>query len=163
MIWITKDTFCHITYLVLNFLFPLALELAKTNQVHGIARFRDDSVKRLLEDIGVTIITKDVITNRWEDVPQITIMYCLNYLCPHASPTLTPTGRSDTIRAVNFDDVFLPPAHVPAQPDTSHKAQHNQTHQNSPCIDVAEQPTSTVAEEFLLQSLLHQPTQIQPA
>jgi NAD(P)-dependent dehydrogenase (short-subunit alcohol dehydrogenase family) len=30
--------------------FSLALELAKTNEVHGIARFRDESVRRLLED-----------------------------------------------------------------------------------------------------------------
>lgn len=72
------------------------------------------------------------------------------------------TGKSDTIRAVNFDNVFLPPVHVPAQSNTSHKAQHSQTHQNSSCIDVAGQSTSTVAEEFLLQSLLHQLTQIQP-
>jgi len=75
---------------------------------------------------------------------------------------LEQLASSDTIRAVNFDDVFLPSVHVPAQLDTSHRAQHSQTHQNTPYIGVAEQSTSTVAEEFLLQSLLHQLTQIQP-
>ena len=55
MIWITLDTFCHIPYLVLNFSFPLALELAKTNEVGGIVRFRNSSVKRLLKDVDVTL------------------------------------------------------------------------------------------------------------
>lgn len=49
--------------------FSLALELAKTNEVHGIARFRDESVRRLLEDAGVTIIAKDVTKDRLDDVP----------------------------------------------------------------------------------------------
>jgi nucleoside-diphosphate-sugar epimerase len=47
----------------------LALELAKTNQVHGIARFRDDSVRVILEDAGVIITTKDVTKDRLDDVP----------------------------------------------------------------------------------------------
>ena len=49
--------------------FSLALELVKTNEVHGIARFRDESVRRLLEDAGVTIIAKDVTKDRLDDVP----------------------------------------------------------------------------------------------
>ena len=49
--------------------FSLALELAKTNEVHGLARFRDESVRRLLEDAGVTIIAKDVTKDRLDDVP----------------------------------------------------------------------------------------------
>jgi nucleoside-diphosphate-sugar epimerase len=47
----------------------LALELAKTNQVHGIARIRDVSVKGILEDAGGAIITKDVTKDRLDDVP----------------------------------------------------------------------------------------------
>ena len=35
---------------------PLALDLAKTNKVHGIARFRDDSVRRILEDARMKTI-----------------------------------------------------------------------------------------------------------
>ena len=49
--------------------FSLALELAKTNEVHGMARFRDASVRRRLEDAGLTIIVKDVTKNRLDDVP----------------------------------------------------------------------------------------------
>ncbi|MGD0331426.1 MAG: NAD(P)-dependent oxidoreductase [Nitrososphaeria archaeon] len=48
----------------------LALELAKTNEVHGIARFQDNFVRRLLEDVGVKIITKDVTKDRLDDVPK---------------------------------------------------------------------------------------------
>jgi len=47
----------------------LALELAKANQVHGMARFRDASVRGILEDAGVILITKDVTTERLDDVP----------------------------------------------------------------------------------------------
>lgn len=45
------------------------MELAKTNEVNGLARFRDESVRRLLEDVGVTIITKDVTKDRLDNVP----------------------------------------------------------------------------------------------
>lgn len=48
--------------------FSLALELAKSNEVHGMARFRDESVKRLLEDVGVTTIAKNA-RDRLDDVP----------------------------------------------------------------------------------------------
>jgi len=47
----------------------LALELAKYNEVHGLARFRDESVRRLLEDAGVKVISKDVSRDRFDDVP----------------------------------------------------------------------------------------------
>jgi nucleoside-diphosphate-sugar epimerase len=49
--------------------FPLALELAKSNEVHGIARFRDGSMRRTLEDAGVTTIAKDVARDRLDDIP----------------------------------------------------------------------------------------------
>ena len=49
--------------------FALALELVKTNEVHGIARFRDEYVRRLLENAGVTIIAKDASKDRLDDVP----------------------------------------------------------------------------------------------
>ena len=47
----------------------LAFELAKNNEVHGLARFRNDSVRRLLEDTGVEIIAKDVVIDRLDEVP----------------------------------------------------------------------------------------------
>jgi nucleoside-diphosphate-sugar epimerase len=49
--------------------FSLALELAKTNEVHGIARFRDESVRGLLKNTGVTIIAKDAVKDRLDGVP----------------------------------------------------------------------------------------------
>jgi nucleoside-diphosphate-sugar epimerase len=49
--------------------FSLALELAKSNEVHGIARFRDGSMRRMLEDAGVTIIPKDVTRDGFDDIP----------------------------------------------------------------------------------------------
>lgn len=49
--------------------FSLALELAKSNEVHGIARFRDTSVRRRLEDAGLRIIAKDATKDRLDDVP----------------------------------------------------------------------------------------------
>jgi nucleoside-diphosphate-sugar epimerase len=50
--------------------FALSLELVRTNEVHGIARFRDEPVRRLLENAGVTIITKDVARDRLDDIPK---------------------------------------------------------------------------------------------
>jgi nucleoside-diphosphate-sugar epimerase len=47
----------------------LSLELVKTNEVHGMARFRDESVRRVLESAGVTIIAKDATKDRLDDVP----------------------------------------------------------------------------------------------
>jgi nucleoside-diphosphate-sugar epimerase len=47
----------------------LALELAKTNEVHGLARFQDESIRRLLENAGVIIIVKDVMKQGLDDVP----------------------------------------------------------------------------------------------
>ena len=49
--------------------FSLSLELAKSNEVHGIARFRDESVRRLLGNAGVTVIAKDAVKDRLDDVP----------------------------------------------------------------------------------------------
>ena len=49
--------------------FSLALELASSNEVHGIARFRDASMRRILEDAGVTIIVKDVTGDGLDNVP----------------------------------------------------------------------------------------------
>jgi nucleoside-diphosphate-sugar epimerase len=47
----------------------LSLGLVKSNEVHGIARFRDESVKGLLENAGVTVIAKDAARDRLDDVP----------------------------------------------------------------------------------------------
>jgi nucleoside-diphosphate-sugar epimerase len=47
----------------------LAFELAKNNDVHGLARFREDSMRRLLEDNGVEIIAKDVVKDKLDGVP----------------------------------------------------------------------------------------------
>ncbi len=49
--------------------FSLAVELTKNNEVHGIAKFLDDSVRRFLEDAGVRIIRKDITKDRIDDVP----------------------------------------------------------------------------------------------
>ena len=48
--------------------FSLALELVKTNEVHGIARFQDESVRRLFENAGVSIVAKDVAKDGLDDV-----------------------------------------------------------------------------------------------
>lgn len=50
--------------------FDLARELCKTNQVYGLARFSDATVKRELESLGVTCIEKDVLTDDLDDLPQ---------------------------------------------------------------------------------------------
>jgi UDP-glucuronate 4-epimerase len=47
----------------------LALELAESNEVYGLARFRDISVRKLLENAGVTIIAKEVAGNALDEVP----------------------------------------------------------------------------------------------
>lgn len=47
----------------------LALELAKSNEVHGLARFREGSVRRLLEETGVKIISRDVARDGLDGVP----------------------------------------------------------------------------------------------
>ena len=47
----------------------LAFELAKNNEVHGLARFREDSIRWLLVDAGVEIIAKDVVKDGLDGVP----------------------------------------------------------------------------------------------
>jgi UDP-glucuronate 4-epimerase len=49
--------------------FSLAMELAESNEVYGLARFTDISVRKTLEDAGVTIIAKDVARNALDNVP----------------------------------------------------------------------------------------------
>ena len=45
------------------------MELAKANEVYGLARFRDESVRRVLEDSGLTIIKIDATKDSLDEVP----------------------------------------------------------------------------------------------
>lgn len=47
----------------------LALELCKNNEVYGLARFRDATVRRQLEQAGMSIIQKDVPRDTLDDLP----------------------------------------------------------------------------------------------
>ncbi len=56
---------------------PLVRALARTNQVIGIARFRDPSVQSELEGLGVTCIQVDLARGQFDDVPD-DVDYVLN-------------------------------------------------------------------------------------
>jgi len=49
--------------------FPLALHLAKENEVWGIARFRDEGKRKQLEQAGVTMRAMDLARPDFRDVP----------------------------------------------------------------------------------------------
>lgn len=48
----------------------LARELYGDNQVYGLARFRNPEIKRELESLGITCITKDILTEDLDDLPE---------------------------------------------------------------------------------------------
>jgi UDP-glucuronate 4-epimerase len=56
---------------------PLVRALARTNQVIGIARFRDPSVRTDLEALGVTCIPVDLARGQFDEVPD-DVDYVLN-------------------------------------------------------------------------------------
>ncbi|MFC1926176.1 NAD-dependent epimerase/dehydratase family protein [Chloroflexota bacterium] len=47
----------------------LALDLCRDNEVYGLARFRDEKVKKQLESGGVTCISKDMLKESLDDLP----------------------------------------------------------------------------------------------
>lgn len=49
--------------------YRLALELCQSNEVHGLARFRDEKVKQHLESKGVICVAKDVSKDSLDDLP----------------------------------------------------------------------------------------------
>jgi len=52
-----------------NLVFPVVQELAKTNDVWGMARFSNDADRERVQALGVTCIRKDLATDSFDDVP----------------------------------------------------------------------------------------------
>ncbi len=58
--------------------FPIARELAKDNEVHGLARFGSGADRERLEAVGVKCITADMATDSFAKVPD-DVDYVLNF------------------------------------------------------------------------------------
>jgi nucleoside-diphosphate-sugar epimerase len=58
--------------------FPLACELAKHNQVYGLARFGRDADRERLERVGVTCLKADLAATSFADLPS-DFTYVLNF------------------------------------------------------------------------------------
>jgi nucleoside-diphosphate-sugar epimerase len=58
--------------------FPIARELAKQNEVYGLARFGDAADRQRLEGVGVTCIQADLATDSFTAVPD-DFTYVLNF------------------------------------------------------------------------------------
>jgi nucleoside-diphosphate-sugar epimerase len=49
--------------------FPVARALCEDNEVWALARFRDPAQRRALEDLGITCVTKDLVADPLDDLP----------------------------------------------------------------------------------------------
>ena len=58
--------------------FPVARELAKSNEVFGLARFSKDADVERVESIGVNVVRADLATSDFSEVPDA-IDYVLNF------------------------------------------------------------------------------------
>jgi nucleoside-diphosphate-sugar epimerase len=66
--------------------FPLAEYLAKTNEVIGVARFRDAEVRARLEQVGVSTVAADIASGDLAEIPRDAT--CLVHLAAYMTPGL---------------------------------------------------------------------------
>lgn len=103
-----KDTRILVTGPTGQVAHPLALTLARDNEVWGVARFRDDAARERLEAGGVRCVPVDLVAGTYEGLPE-QFDYVLNFAVAHGGPEdfdhdLAANAEATGLLMANFRD-----------------------------------------------------------